>query len=146
MKKKILLVDDDPAVRRMLFRLLAVENYFVIPASNGREAVETAANTRVDLALLDLNMPEENGWETLERLVGDNPSLPVIIITARSNQFFPAVAAGVGALMEKPLDLPKLLRTITELLAEPAEVRLARVAGQRAQFHYLPARRGERAK
>ena len=40
--------------------------------------------------------------------------------------------------MEKPLDLPKLLRTIRDLLAEPAEARLARMAGKRAEFHYLP--------
>jgi hypothetical protein len=40
--------------------------------------------------------------------------------------------------MEKPLDLPKLLRTIRDLLAEPAESRLARMAGERAEFHYLP--------
>jgi hypothetical protein len=62
----------------------------------------------------------------------------VIIITARPNQLFPALAAGAGALMEKPLDLPKLLRTMRDLMAEPAEARLARTAGGRAEFHYLP--------
>ena len=94
--------------------------------------------TPPDLVLLDLKLPAQNGWEIFERLTADNASLPIIIITARPNQIFPALASGAGALMEKPLDLPKLLRTIRDMLAEPAETRQARIAGQRAEFHYLP--------
>jgi len=141
MKKRILLLDDDAGVRRMLRRVLEDEDYLVSCASNGKEALQKAAGAGVDLVLLDLNLPEENGWETFERLTTENPCLPIIIITARSNQLFPALASGVGALMEKPLDLPKLLRTMEELLAEPEEARLARTAGQPAEFHYLPPRR-----
>ena len=96
-----------------------------------------------DLVLLDLNLPLQDGWDTLERLTTENPLLPVIIITARPNQIFPALAAGAGALMEKPLDLPKLLRTIRDLLAEPAASQSARMAGKAAEFHYLPPKRPE---
>jgi len=138
MKLKILLVDDDPGVRRMLQRVLEEEDYVVVAAANGSKALETAKSAAPDLALLDLNLPVQNGWETLEQLATENPLLPVIIITARPNQLFPALASGAGALMEKPLDLPKLLRTIRDLLAEPAEARLGRMAGKRAEFHYLP--------
>lgn len=138
MKKKILLVDDDPGVCRMLQRVLEEEGYLVVPAANGLEALERAQATAPHLVLLDLNLPVQNGWDTLERLAAEDPLLPVIIITARPNQLFPALASGAGALMEKPLDLAKLLRTIRELLAEPAEARLARMAGKRAEFHYLP--------
>jgi hypothetical protein len=53
---------------------------------------------------------------------------------------FPALASGVGALLEKPLDFPKLLHTMRDLLDEPAETRLARMAGRPADFHYLPHR------
>jgi len=141
MKQNILLVDDDPAVRRMLRRVLEDEHYLVSSAGTGKEALQKAAGTDVALVLLDLNLPEGNGWETFERLTTEHPSLPVIIITARSNQLFPALASGVGALMEKPLDLPKLLRTIEDLLAEPAATRLARTAGHLAEFHYLPPKR-----
>ena len=89
--------------------------------------------------LLDLNLPVQNGWETFEAAQPPRiRCLPVIIITARPNQFFPALASGAGALMEKPLDLPKLLRTMRDLLAEPATARLARMAGKPAEFHYLP--------
>ena len=65
--------------------------------------------------------------------------MPVIIITARPNQLFTALGAGVGALLEKPLDIPTLLRTINWLLAESAETRLARLAGREAEFHYAAA-------
>ena len=144
MKHRILLVDDDPGVRRMLLRVLEEEDYAVVPAADGLEAVESATNSAPDLVLLDLNLPFQNGWDTFKRLVADNPSLPVIIITARPNQLFPALAAGAGALMEKPLDLPKLLRTIRDLLAEPAANQLARMAGKAGEFHYLPPNRLER--
>ena len=84
-------------------------------------------------------MPGPNGWQTFQRISVDVPSVPVIIITARPNQLFAALAAGAGALMEKPLDLPKLLQTIRDLISEPESVRCARSAGKSAQFHYLPA-------
>ena len=64
--------------------------------------------------------------------------MPIIVITARPNQRFTALAAGIGALMEKPLDLQKLFATIRELLDEPADVRIARLAGRPSEFHYVP--------
>jgi len=96
------------------------------------------AKTKVDLVLLDLNMPVKNGWDTFERLTAANPLVPVIVITGRPNQLFTAVGAGVGALLEKPLDIPRLLQTVSALLTESVEVRLARLAGRQATFHYLP--------
>ena len=83
-------------------------------------------------------MPVKSGWDTFERLTASNPLLPIIIITARSNQLFTALGAGVGALLEKPLDIPMLLRTVDELLAESAEARLARLTGRQAVFFYRP--------
>ena len=141
MKHRILLVDDDAGVRRMLLRVLEEEGYAVVPAASGLEALELAANRTPDIVLLDLNLPLQNGWETFKRLTAENPLLPVIIITARPNQLFPALAAGAGALMEKPLDMPKLLRTICDLLAEPTAGQLARMTGKAAEFHYLPSKR-----
>jgi CheY-like chemotaxis protein len=137
-KKKIMLVDDDSAIRQMLFRLLTEEGYSVLPAANGLEAVEFAALTRFDLVLLDLNMPQKNGWEAFEQLTAKDPLLPVIVITARPNQLFPALASGVGALLEKPLDFTRLFQTIRNLLGEPVEVRLARMAGRPMKFNYVP--------
>jgi DNA-binding NtrC family response regulator len=117
MKKRILLADDDSAVRRMLFRVLTDEGYFVIPASNGREVLQGTASGNVDLAVLDLSAPFDDAWKNLQQLNAGHPELPIILITARSNPVFPTLVSGVKALMEKPLDLPKLLRTISEVLA-----------------------------
>jgi len=144
MKTTILLVDDDPAICEMLCRLLTEEGYAVLAASNGQTALELAAQTQVGLVLLDLNLPVKNGWDTFERLTAERPDLPVVIITARPNQLFTALGAGAGALMEKPLDFPKLLQTIRDLLDEPVETRLTRLAGGSAEFHYAPRKQVER--
>ena len=138
MRPKILLVDDDPAVREILGRLLTEEGYVVLPAANGQEALHLAASTEVNVVLLDLNMPVINGWDTFERLTTENPLLSIIIITARPNQLFSALASGVAALMEKPLDFPRLLQTVRSLLEESPETRLARIAGKPSEFHFLP--------
>jgi DNA-binding response OmpR family regulator len=93
----------------------------------------------VDLALLDLNMPVKNGWDTFQQLTFEHPLIPIIIVTARPNQLFTALGAGAGALLEKPMDIPTLLRTIIKLLAESSEQRLARLAGKETEFHYKSA-------
>jgi DNA-binding response OmpR family regulator len=142
-KNRILVVDDDSSVREMLTRVLAGEGYWVWAAADGTAALEIAAAAKIDLVLLDLNLPGKSGWDTFEKLTAETPGLAVIIITARSNQLFTALGAGVGALLEKPLDFPQLLQTINQLLAEKPESRLARQSGRPADFHYVPGRRKE---
>ncbi len=138
-KQKILLVDDDAAIRRILMRLLTEEDYLVLTAANGVEALVLAESAKFDLVLLDLNMPVKDGWETFEQLTSRHPLMPIILITARPNQFFPALASGVGAFLEKPLDFTRLFETIHELLEESEETRLARLTGRSAAFSYVPS-------
>lgn len=138
-QKRILIVDDDSSVRSMLMRVLADEGYGVLAAADGREALHTAHAAPPDLVLLDVSLRGKNGWEVFQRLTKVKPLLPIVIITGKANQLFTAVSAGAGALLEKPLQFPKLLQTVRKLLAEPAEARLARLAGKLADFHYLPA-------
>jgi DNA-binding NtrC family response regulator len=135
-KTKILLADDDLAIRQSLNHLLTEENYLVQMAANGDEALKLAAATKFDLALLDLRMPIKDGWETLKQLSTENPMLPIILMTARPNQVFSAMASGVGALFEKPLDLEKMFQTMKMLLDEPAEARLARYTKRSSMFCY----------
>lgn len=137
-RKNILLVDDDPAIRRVLTRLLVEEDYNTSAAANGIEALKLADTTQFDLVLLDLNMPLKDGWETFQQLVSKNPLLPIIVITARANQLFPALASGVAALLEKPLDFTMLFLTIHNLLEEPLSVRLSRITGHQQEFRYAP--------
>jgi two-component system, OmpR family, response regulator MprA len=127
-KKRILLLDDDPAIRQILLRLLADENYCVSAAADGAEALAFTTTSRYDLVLLDLNLPDESGHEVLSQITADNPELPVVLITARPDQFFLALAAGVGVVLEKPLDFVKLFDTIRDLLEEPPEGQLKGLA------------------
>jgi CheY-like chemotaxis protein len=118
-RKWILIVDDDSSVRLMLARVLSDEGYGVLTAANGVDALGLAETLSVDLVLLDLNMPGTNGWTTLQELDAKNPAPSVIIITAMPNQQATARAAGVAMVLEKPLDFPRLLQTVSQILAEP---------------------------
>ncbi len=129
MNEKVLVVDDDASVRESLRKVLADAGYEVALAADGREAVEQFEGGRVDLLLLDIGLPVRNGWDAFERITNKVPVLPIIIITGQANQHDMAVAAGVGVLMEKPLDATGLLNTMQALLAEPIEARLLRLCG-----------------
>jgi CheY-like chemotaxis protein len=80
----ILIVDDDPATRAMTSRHLTAQGWHVIEASNGREALEKLASTRPALILLDLMMPEMDGFQFLERMRRDETwrTIPVVVVTA----------------------------------------------------------------
>ena len=118
----------------MLGRVLEGEGYGVQTAASAAEALDIAASGRINLVLLDLNLPGKSGWDVVEWLATEQPLVPVIIVTARSNQLFPALASGVGALLEKPPDFPTLLQTVCRLLAESAEAWRSRVAGRPSDF------------
>jgi CheY-like chemotaxis protein len=135
-RETLMVVDDEPSVREVLARVLEEEGYRVLTAASGPEALQIAAANPIDLVLLDLNMPQQNGWDTFERLTARNPLLAVIIVTARPGQLFTALGAGVSALLEKPLDYPNLVMTVRSVLAEPPQVRIARMTGQPADFRY----------
>jgi DNA-binding response OmpR family regulator len=137
MKNNVLIVDDDASVRKALGRVLEEEGYAVTLAADGREALERFEAGPVNLLLLDIGLPIRNGWDTFERITSQAPAFPIIIITGKANQYDMAVAAGVGALMEKPLDVPKLLKTIQELLMESPEDRLRRLCGYSHDVRYI---------
>ena len=117
-RKRILVVDDDDAVRIGLKDVLVTEGYEVVMASNGIQALAVLRRQPCDLALLDMNMPLLNGWGTIGELRRLNRWLPIVIITARPDQGTLARESGVE-LMEKPLDLPLLLRRIGALVNPP---------------------------
>jgi CheY-like chemotaxis protein len=117
-KKNVLIIDDDPSIRYMLGRVLVGEGYGVMAAADGDSGLKVARETDIHLVLLDLKMPGKNGQETFKALRGAYPELPVIIISAFSRQEFGGMT-GVNALLQKPLDFPTLLETISRLLTEP---------------------------
>jgi DNA-binding response OmpR family regulator len=139
MKKVILVVDDDPQVRESLEKLLRTEGYEVESAVDGQQGVEIFDTKHLDLVLLDLNLPGNGGWEVFGAVTASDPFLPIIIITGRENQQDLAKLAGVGALMGKPLNLPLLLKTIPELIAEESETHLKGLMGLHGGLRYVPA-------
>ena len=137
MKKRVLVIDDDASVREAIEKVLTGAGYEVTTAADGVEATDRFAPEKIDLVLLDLNLPCRSGWDVFAHLTTPHPTLPVIIITGMPNQHQTALAAGVGALMEKPIEVPALLHTMDELLAEPAEERLRRMCGHQRDTKYL---------
>jgi two-component system response regulator MprA len=136
MKKRVLVVDDDDAIRESLKKVLQDGGYDVVLAGGGAEAVLRLEPGEIDLLLLDLNLPSQSGWDVFEHLTTRHPLVPVIIITGMPNQLQTALAAGAGALFEKPVDAPSLLQTMKRLLAEPTEVRLRRLCGHLEETRY----------
>jgi len=139
MKRRILLADDDESVRKMVGRVLESEDYEVLLAQTGREAIIRALSSSPDLVLLDINMPDKNGWEAFELIERIHPYVPVIVITARPNQHEHATQVGIDALMEKPLDLELLLKTIHSLLDESDRDRIRRLSDR----HFATAHLGQ---
>ncbi len=119
-KKRILIMDDDPSVRHMLARILEDEGYATTSAADGLAGLKLLQEGDVDLVLMDLKMPGMNGEDTLKELKVMRPGLPIIVMTAFSNEKFKDSRAGVGALLQKPLDFPTLLATIEKLLTQSA--------------------------
>jgi DNA-binding response OmpR family regulator len=138
MKKKVLIVDDDVAVREALEKLLLGTGYEVVLAADGQAALDLVGQHPIDLLLLDLGLPLVSGWDAFESITREHPLMPIIIITGQVNKRDAAMAAGVGALMEKPLDVSLLLETIRQLLSESQRKRLRRLCGYINDFRYVP--------
>jgi CheY-like chemotaxis protein len=128
--KRILIVDDDAFVRGSLAAVLESEGYLVDEARNGIEAIARAIEDLPDLVLLDLNMPHADGWTAFRELDQVTPLLPVIVITARPNQYQQAVELGVDAFMEKPLNIPILIGAIKSLTNEENGRHLGRITSR----------------
>ena len=117
-RKTVLLVDDDASVREALSRVLTLDGYEVHSACSIEDGARIAAEVAPDVALLDLNLAGESGLDLIERMHCSRPTTPIIIITARPDKYRSTAGAGCHKVMCKPLDLPLLLATVTNLIAE----------------------------
>ena len=126
----ILIADDDALVRGSLAAVQEWEGFAVDEAQNGIETVTRAIAHTPDLVLLDLNMPHWDGWTAFSKLDRVTPLLPVIVITARPNQYQKAVQLGVDAFMEKPLNIPILVRAIKRLTSEEENRHVRRITNR----------------
>jgi two-component system alkaline phosphatase synthesis response regulator PhoP len=119
MKKRILVVDDERDIVDLLTYNLTKEGYEVVPAFNGREALERASD-RVDLIILDLMMPELDGFDTCRRLkaVPATASIPIILLTAKSSELDEILGLELGAddFVQKPISPRKLVARVKAML------------------------------
>lgn len=121
MGARILLVEDNELNRDMLSRRLERRGYVVMLAVNGVEALQRASADRPELVLMDMSLPEIDGWEATRRLKADpaTRAIPVIALTAHamSGDRERALEAGCDDFDTKPVDLPRLLEKMQALLA-----------------------------
>jgi len=124
-RKTILLVEDNELNRDMLSRRLARRGYDVRLAADGREGVEAARQAGLDLVLLDMSLPELDGWDVARHLKADpaTAALPVIALTAHAmaGDRERALAAGCDDYDTKPVDLLRLMGKIESLTSEREE-------------------------
>jgi DNA-binding response OmpR family regulator len=139
MKRRILVVDDDASVQKSVQTVLEQAGYEVMLAADGQEAIDRFSPDRIDLLILDINLPTKSGWEAFGELTRADPCLPIIIVTGLANQCELAVIEGVPALMEKPVEPSVLLEVMQRLLAEPKEDRLRRLRGRLVDTRYVPS-------
>jgi len=110
--------DEYTSVRGFLREVLTEEGYEVVEAANGKEAIEQARASVVDLVITDLVMPEQEGLETIQALRKDLPGARIIAISgAFEGQFLrPAQLLGANAVLSKPINPELLLATVAEVL------------------------------
>jgi CheY-like chemotaxis protein len=117
---KILLVEDNEMNRDMLSRRLQRKGYDVEIAVDGVEGVEKATISSYDLILMDMSLPEIDGWEATRRLRAQEGTqhTPIIALTAHamSGDREKAIEAGCDDYDTKPIELPRLLSKIETLL------------------------------
>ncbi|HEU4681557.1 MAG TPA: response regulator [Gemmatimonadales bacterium] len=119
--KRILIVDDDPGIRRVLQVLLTKSGYQVTQASDGFEALRLWREHGGDLVITDLHMPEKNGIETILELLTHSPGMRIIAMsgggqTKRLDLLGNATMLGAVFTLEKPFTLPEILSLVKRAL------------------------------
>ena len=120
--RKVLVVDDDPAVRKSIDRVLSSKGYAVITAENGEEALRKLNEEKYDLVYTDIRMPGMSGLDVAEQVKAKRPWTPVVIITGYGTDASEAraKAAGVSGFMHKPLSPEMIEGSARDALSVPA--------------------------
>jgi DNA-binding NtrC family response regulator len=140
---RVLIVDDEAAIRESLESLLTLEGFHVTMAGDGAAGLDELGRGEFDLLLLDLALPNESGIELLPRVLEMQPGLPVIMITAYGTvaNVVEAIRAGAENFVQKPWDNEKLLADIRAAIgrhrAEEELVQLKRALKRRYNFENI---------
>jgi DNA-binding NtrC family response regulator len=119
-KKTILVVDDDETVLKSMSKYLASKGYGVETATNGREAIEKSEKCFINLAILDIRLPDMDGTELLTSMSETEPKMKKIMLTGYPSleNAAESVNKQADAYILKPVDLKKLFRVIEQKLME----------------------------
>ncbi len=122
---KILLIDDDENIRKVLQTILEDEGYLVDTADNGKKAIEKTQLNFYNLALIDVRLPDMEGIDLLTKLRETTPKIRKIIVTGYPTlqNAVAAVNKGADAYVMKPFDVERILQTIKEQLKKQEESR-----------------------
>ncbi len=122
---RVLVVDDDEGVRKMMRRTLETEGYEVIAATDGEQGLALAREQKPDAITLDIVMPGLDGWEVLSRLKADpqTEAIPVIMVSVMADRS-ESLALGVEDCLVKPVDLGRLSRVVKRVTARSSERRI----------------------
>ena len=125
-KSTILYVEDNPDNRMLVKRILTAENYKLLEATNAVQAINLLESTTPDLILMDINMPDMDGY-TLTTRIRSMPGLervPILALTANvmRGDKEKTLEAGCDGYIQKPLDVDQLIREIEKFLARRANV------------------------
>ena len=126
----ILVADDTPSIRNTLSILLAEEGHTVRLAANGEEALAEYAKRRPDMLLLDIMMPKKNGYKVLKQIRQNDPSLPIIFLSAKGSSADIAQGLNLGSddYLPKPFDRNVLISRIRAVFRRTRGVVPAAVA------------------
>lgn len=118
-RKKVLVVDDEP-VNVILMQAILEKDYDIIPAYNGREALEKIKTDAPDIVLLDIMMPDINGYEVCEKIKQESSTrfIPVVMVTALSglDNKIKAIEAGADDFLTKPINSIEVITRVKSLL------------------------------
>jgi two-component system cell cycle response regulator DivK len=118
---RILVIEDDEANRELVTRVLRREGYEVMTANDGISGVARALAEVPDLILMDLSLPELDGWEATRQIRAKSitATIPIIALTAHAfaEEVQQALEAGCSRYETKPLDARRLMRKVRELLS-----------------------------
>ena len=122
MVNRILVVEDELQIAKILKLELEYEGYEVVVANNGKFGLEVALNGKIDLVLLDIMLPEMNGIEVLRRIRKENEIMPVILLTARNMTMDKVTGLDLGAndYITKPFEMEELLARVRSCLRQNA--------------------------
>lgn len=116
---RILVADDSQTIRALVRRTLAAAGYDVTLAADGKEAVELARRDQPDLVILDIQMPELDGYAACDKILemqNHCRELPIIFLTKETAKHLAALGSELGAYLQKPVADDTLLTTVRSLL------------------------------